>query len=273
MKTHLDYAFMHLQKKAKDAEPYIFQTEGASQALFTTYKQSKYRCHIQSGKSFSVAVSHFLKMIRLFQQVVDRSHYCILENSFLFVNSQSIISAIMKSLNGVGKRTILFKLFKMGVGGQIEPVFFQNEYEAREIKVTSKLRFFVGSLDGSEGCREFIRKYKPTALAIIFVIDSTDRSRIALIRQEIYSLFTDKQELSQIKGEKSTISFSRTPLSPLLIFANKEDISGAMSAVEIAKLLDLESLSHFCKWFVQPLCAFTGEGLWEGLEWLNNTLK
>lgn len=46
----------------------------------------------------------------------------------------------------------------------------------------------------------------------------------------------------------------------VLIFANKQDIKGAMSAAEISQQLSLTSVKQH-PWHIQACCALTGEGL------------
>ncbi|GMI86804.1 ADP-ribosylation factor A1F [Hibiscus trionum] len=54
----------------------------------------------------------------------------------------------------------------------------------------------------------------------------------------------------------------------LLVFANKQDLP---NATEITDKLGLHSLrqSH---WYIQSTCATSGEGLYEGLDWLSNNI-
>ena len=60
--------------------------------------------------------------------------------------------------------------------------------------------------------------------------------------------------------------------SSLLIFANKQDVKGSMSAAEISQHLNLTSIKDH-RWQIQACCALTGEGLVQGLEWIGNQLK
>ncbi|KAE8596062.1 hypothetical protein XENTR_v10015955 [Xenopus tropicalis] len=53
----------------------------------------------------------------------------------------------------------------------------------------------------------------------------------------------------------------------VLIFANKQDIKGCMSAADISKYLTLSSIKDH-PWHIQSCCALTGEGLCQGLEWM-----
>ncbi|KTB11285.1 ADP-ribosylation factor 2 [Nakaseomyces glabratus] len=56
------------------------------------------------------------------------------------------------------------------------------------------------------------------------------------------------------------------------VFANKQDLPEAMSAAEITEKLGLHSIRNR-PWFIQATCATSGEGLYEGLEWLSNNLS
>ncbi|MCL7040466.1 hypothetical protein MKW94_026517, partial [Papaver nudicaule] len=57
----------------------------------------------------------------------------------------------------------------------------------------------------------------------------------------------------------------------LLIFANKQDLPNTMNAAEITDELGLYSL-HQRHWYIQSTCATSGEGLYEGLDWLSNNI-
>ncbi|KAL9310167.1 putative small GTPase superfamily, ARF/SAR type, P-loop containing nucleoside triphosphate hydrolase [Arabidopsis thaliana] len=57
----------------------------------------------------------------------------------------------------------------------------------------------------------------------------------------------------------------------LLVFANKQDLPNAMNAAEITDKLGLHSLRQR-HWYIQSTCATTGEGLYEGLDWLSNNI-
>lgn len=56
----------------------------------------------------------------------------------------------------------------------------------------------------------------------------------------------------------------------LLIFANKQDIEGALSSQEIASLLELDTNDAYKKrhWSIQSCSAVTGEGLVAGMDWI-----
>ena len=88
------------------------------------------------------------------------------------------------------------------------------------------------------------------------MIDSNDRDRLEATKDEMIRTLGE-DELSHI---------------PLLVFCNKQDLSGAMSKKEISDKLGLPALNKL-KWLIQPCCATTGEGLYEGLDWLSGALR
>ena len=47
--------------------------------------------------------------------------------------------------------------------------------------------------------------------------------------------------------------------SILLVYANKQDLHGAMTSAEITEALNLHSIKDH-EWQIQPCCALTGEG-------------
>ena len=58
---------------------------------------------------------------------------------------------------------------------------------------------------------------------------------------------------------------------PLLVLANKQDLKGALSVSDVAQKLDLTRLRGR-DWHIQGTNATTGDGLYEGLDWLSNKL-
>jgi ADP-ribosylation factor protein 1 len=58
----------------------------------------------------------------------------------------------------------------------------------------------------------------------------------------------------------------------LLCFANKQDLPNAMTAAEVTDKLGLNQMRNR-QWFIQSACATTGDGLYEGLDWMSRTLS
>eukprot|EP00483_Globobulimina_turgida_P007656 UN07671 len=58
----------------------------------------------------------------------------------------------------------------------------------------------------------------------------------------------------------------------LLVLANKQDLPNTMSVNEIVDRLQLNVVRNK-QWHIQATCPKTGEGLFEGLDWLSNNLN
>ena len=91
---------------------------------------------------------------------------------------------------------------------------------------------------------------------IIFVVDSNDRDRVGEARDELQRMLNEDELRDAL----------------LLVFANKQDLPNAMNAAEITDKLGLQALRQR-NWYIQATCATTGEGLYEGLEWLSTNLR
>ena len=55
-------------------------------------------------------------------------------------------------------------------------------------------------------------------------------------------------------------------------FFFRQDLPQAMNAAEITDKLGLHALRQR-NWYIQATCATSGDGLYEGLDWLSNQLK
>eukprot|EP00268_Persea_americana_P023428 TRINITY_DN2302_c0_g2_i6.p1 TRINITY_DN2302_c0_g2~~TRINITY_DN2302_c0_g2_i6.p1 ORF type:complete len:108 (-),score=21.99 TRINITY_DN2302_c0_g2_i6:557-880(-) len=90
----------------------------------------------------------------------------------------------------------------------------------------------------------------------IYVVDSLDRERIGKAKDEFQAIIRDPFMLNSV----------------ILVFANKQDLKGAMTPMEVCEGLGLYNLKHR-RWHIQGTCALKGDGLYEGLDWLAGTLK
>ncbi|KAI6859242.1 hypothetical protein KC343_g10052, partial [Hortaea werneckii] len=92
---------------------------------------------------------------------------------------------------------------------------------------------------------------------LIFVIDSNDRDRMDEAKNELQRIIQDREMKDAL----------------LLVFANKQDIRGALSPKDVSDALELDRVAKNHVWKVEPSCATTGEGIFEGLAWLSNNVK
>lgn len=80
--------------------------------------------------------------------------------------------------------------------------------------------------------------------------------------------------MSIVDEYSSLVSFLLcfTPTIVKLMFCIVQDLPNAMNAAEITDKLGLHSLRNR-NWYIQATCATSGDGLYEGLDWLSNQLK
>ncbi|GKV43170.1 hypothetical protein SLEP1_g50497 [Rubroshorea leprosula] len=161
------------------------------------------------------------------------------------------VRILMVGLDSSGKTTILYKL-KLGeiittiptIGFNVETVEFKNK------------SFSIWDVGGQSMIRPLWRHYSQNIQGLIFVVDSNDRERIAEARNELHRILSDN-ELDN---------------ASVLVFANKQDVRNSMTVSEVADKLGLYSLGQR-PWYIQATSAITGEGLYEGLDWLSSNIS
>lgn len=161
------------------------------------------------------------------------------------------VRILMVGLDAAGKTTILYKL-KLGeivttvptIGFNVETLDYKN------------VSFTVWDVGGQDKIRTLWRHYFQNTQGVIFVVDSNDRERVDEARAELSRMLSE-EELND---------------AALLILANKQDLPNAMNASEISDRLGLHSIKNR-NWFIQSTCATSGDGIYEGLDWLANQVK
>merc|ERR1712086_490770 len=157
---------------------------------------------------------------------------------------------LMVGLDAAGKTTILYKL-KLGevvttiptIGFNVETVEYKN------------ISFTVWDVGGQDKIRPLWRHYYQGTQGLIFVVDSNDRDRAEDAREELNKMLSEDEMRDAV----------------VLVFANKQDLPNAMPAAEVTDKLGLSDMRNR-QWFIQSACATTGDGLYEGLDWLSRTL-
>ena len=157
---------------------------------------------------------------------------------------------LMVGLDAAGKTTILYKL-KLGevvttiptIGFNVETVEYKN------------ISFTVWDVGGQDKIRLLWRHYYQNTQGLIFVVDSNDRDRIDDAREELHKMLSEEELREAV----------------LLVFANKQDLPGAMTTPEVTDKLGLHTLRGRT-WYIQATCATTGDGLYEGLDWLSKNV-
>ncbi|CAD5206566.1 unnamed protein product [Bursaphelenchus okinawaensis] len=158
---------------------------------------------------------------------------------------------LILGLDGAGKTTILYRLHVGEIVTTVPTIGFNVE------QVTYKnLKFQVWDLGGQTSIRPYWRCYYLNTDAVIYVVDSADKDRIGISKQELVSMLEEEELKDAI----------------LMVIANKQDIQGCLSVAEIHKALGLDALRNR-SFQIFKASATKGEGLDEAMEWLANALQ
>ena len=150
------------------------------------------------------------KMGSIFTKIWDRMAYGNKEMRILMVG-----------LDAAGKTTILYKM-KLGdvvntiptIGFNVETVEYKN------------ISFNVWDVGGQDKIRLLWKHYYQNTQGIIFVVDSNDRERMSEARDELMRMLGEEELKDAV----------------LLVYANKQDLPGAMSCTEMTEALGLHTI-------------------------------
>ncbi|XP_065031463.1 ADP-ribosylation factor 1-like isoform X2 [Musa acuminata AAA Group] len=153
--------------------------------------------------------------------------------SSLFGNREARI--LVLGLDNAGKTTILYRLQMGEVVSTIPTIGFNVETVQY-----NNVKFQVWDLGGQTSIRPYWRCYFPNTQAVIYVVDSSDTDRLVTAKDEFHAIL--------------------------------EDLPGALDDAAITEALELHKIKNR-QWAIFKTSAIKGEGLFEGLDWLSNTLK
>jgi ADP-ribosylation factor-like protein 2 len=181
------------------------------------------------------------------------------------------IRVLVVGLDNAGKTTIVKKIS----GESIDEIAPTLGFNISTLALNG-FQLNVWDVGGQKTLRTFWRNYFEKTDVLVWVVDSTDLKRLR----------DCKVELMDILKEEKLAGAS------LLVFANKQDVIGAMTAEEIATALDLTttcsssdnninsdnsssvgSISGMTKkrrWRVQRCSAVSGEGVLSGFEFITS---
>jgi len=156
------------------------------------------------------------------------------------------VRILMLGLDNAGKTTILKKFNGEDIS-QISPTLGFN------IKTLEHKGYNLNIWDvgGQKSLRSYWRNYFETTDGLIWVVDSAYKRRLQDCKKELHSLLQEERLLG----------------ATLLVFANKQDLQGALTVEEIKSTLQLDDIkSHH--WQIISCSAVTGENLLDGMDWL-----
>jgi small GTP-binding protein len=158
---------------------------------------------------------------------------------------------LMLGLDAAGKTTVLYRL-KIGEPITTIPTIGFN-VETIEYKGFNMNIWDVG---GQTRIRDLWRHYFHNTQGLVFVVDSNDVTRIDEARETLDNLLQEDELRDAV----------------VLVYANKQDLPNAVKPRELAERLKLNKLGSR-SWQIQGTCARTGEGLYEGLDWLGSEIS
>ncbi|XP_030657666.1 ADP-ribosylation factor-like protein 6 isoform X1 [Nomascus leucogenys] len=160
------------------------------------------------------------------------------------------VHVLCLGLDNSGKTTIINKLKPSNA--QSQNILPTIGFSIEKFK-SSSLSFTVFDMSGQGRYRNLWEHYYKEGQAIIFVIDSSDRLRMVVAKEELDTLLNHPD----IKHRRI----------PILFFANKMDLRDAVTSVKVSQLLCLENIKDK-PWHICASDAIKGEGLQEGVDWL-----
>ena len=164
--------------------------------------------------------------------------------------SQKYFNILMLGLDAAGKTTLLYNLKPEGPE-KISP------YEGFYMETLNYENFNFTSWDVGFANQILVlwRHYYNNTDGFIFIVDSVDKDRIEDASNEFKKLLNEEKLKS----------------CPILVFANKQDLNGAFTSNEIIEKFGMNEIKGR-NWIVKGTCSINGEGIKEGLDWMNSVL-
>ncbi|XP_065279409.1 ADP-ribosylation factor-like protein 11 [Emys orbicularis] len=159
---------------------------------------------------------------------------------------------VMLGLDFAGKSTILSKL----KSNELVETFPTVGFNVESLKTPCHLPLTLWDVGGQDKLRASWKDYLEDTDALIFVLDSADKTRLPEAMAEL---------------EKVLNNVHMTGV-PVLLLANKQELPKSLSLSELQEKLNLEWFSGR-SWELRGCSAHTGEGLREALMALAGLLK
>ncbi|XP_063729538.1 ADP-ribosylation factor-like protein 2 [Symsagittifera roscoffensis] len=154
---------------------------------------------------------------------------------------------LILGLDNAGKSTILKRIMGEDIS-EISPTVGFN-IETLEFEGFKLNLWDVG---GQKSLRSYWRNYFEATDGLIWVVDTSDKRRMADCRNELHALLQEERLLG----------------ASLLVFANKIDLPNSCQWKEVEEQLNLKLMDGSHHWTVQPCSAVTGENLITGIQWM-----
>lgn len=124
------------------------------------------------------------------------------------------------------------------------------------VELNKKTSLTVWDVGGQRSMRPNWKYYLEGCKLLVFVVDSSDRSRMDEAQKALKKILSDEH----LKGV------------PLLVLANKKDLPNSMTIREVSTLLDLDNYTDRV-WEIQACSALQGLGLQQAFLSIAKLLK
>ncbi|MED6253740.1 hypothetical protein ATANTOWER_032504 [Ataeniobius toweri] len=162
------------------------------------------------------------------------------------MSKQPQVQVLLLGLDNAGKSTLLYKL-KHNVSVSTVPTIGFNVEMINARKNRKNIAVTMWDIGGQGKMREHWHDYYQNAGAVVFVVDASDVVRMEEARSEL----------------EKTLRSDHLRDCPVILLANKQDVSGAMTVTEIKDRFNIRKMCVGRDWLVQPCSASTGFGVEE----------
>lgn len=154
---------------------------------------------------------------------------------------------LMVGLDNAGKTTIVKKIN----GEDVSTISPTLGFNIKTMELNG-YQLNVWDIGGQKTLRPYWRNYFEQTDGMVWVVDCTDRRRLEDCRHELHKLLREEK----LAG------------ASLLVFANKQDVPGALPSSAVEEALGLGAMDGSRHWEVASCSAVSGEGLLAGFGWL-----
>eukprot|EP01089_Gocevia_fonbrunei_P007524 TRINITY_DN18689_c0_g1_i1.p1 TRINITY_DN18689_c0_g1~~TRINITY_DN18689_c0_g1_i1.p1 ORF type:complete len:210 (-),score=39.14 TRINITY_DN18689_c0_g1_i1:30-659(-) len=183
---------------------------------------------------------------------------------------------LILGVDNAGKTTLLERLKKQyGTKQQKESIFAPERIAPTvglnigRIEVSRRIRLVFWDLGGQIGLRSIWEKYFDETHALVYVIDSGDIERLEETKDTFYKILKELDvpvlilANKQDKDDALTVDQIRTLCLEIVEKVEEED----SNLKEIAENMNFQRIER--KWDVKGICAITGEGIKEAIDWIS----
>ena len=160
---------------------------------------------------------------------------------------------LILGLDGSGKTTLIYLLKYKELITTLPTVGFNIE----ELYIAKRLKVRLWDVGGHFKVRHLWTHYYMTTAGLIYMVDSSCEERMQESKDEFYKILKHPDVKEHI---------------PVLIFANKHELEGALSVDDIIEFFELKKFVSN-PWCVQNCSTHRQEGIWKGIGIFSDMVK